>query len=79
MEEYRFTQDVEVYTFPAVFVIRGERDGLLLDIQRWDAVINWCIDQYGGPERNRWTYSVSGKEILFRSDADASVFKMRWC
>lgn len=42
-------------------------------------VLAWCDDQFGRPSGNRWTYVYPGGTIRFRNEADAFIFKMRFC
>lgn len=79
MEELRFILDQSDYTFPYVFVLRDERERHDIGIKRFVAVIKWCADQFEGGVTNRWTYNVSQREFLFRLEADATAFKIRWC
>jgi hypothetical protein len=79
MDELRFILDQQDYTFPYVFVLRDQRDRHDLDIRRFTKVISWCGEQFDGSIPNRWTYTVTQREFLFRLESDATAFKLRWC
>ena len=39
-------------------------------------IYNWCIEQFDGHDRARWT--AKRGVFRFRDDADAMHFKLRW-
>ena len=43
------------------------------------AVISWCYDTYGDPDKDSPTWDVVGPGVYgFVRESDATMFKLRW-
>lgn len=44
------------------------------------AIIHWCLDQFGPLAYQHWTYNLSGAQLLvsFSSREDLLQFKLTW-
>ena len=46
---------------------------------RVSAIIDWCYDTYGDPDKRKPTWDVIGPGVYgFVNEADATMFKLKW-
>lgn len=71
MFEYKYRQG---YLYPYWFYARFNGGYL----RGKDEAVVWCVDQFGPISRHSG-WARNSEAVMFKDDAQATAFRMRWC